>query len=110
MGDLRRRPIRRTKASKAVSEMQRRSIEQGTDAMTPLEIEAEIAAVRDALLDRITLNPDQCGGRPCVRGMRIRVSDVLELLAEGQSHEEILEAYPYLELDDIAACLRYAAR
>ena len=62
------------------------------------------------LLDRITINPNQCGGRPCIRGMRIRVTDVLDLLAEGQSQEEILEAYPYLEPDDIAACLRYAVR
>ncbi|HEY3568996.1 MAG TPA: DUF433 domain-containing protein [Thermoanaerobaculia bacterium] len=61
-------------------------------------------------LDRITINPSQCGGRPCIRGMRIRVTDVLNLLAEGQSQEEILAAYPYLEPDDIAACLRYAVR
>lgn len=64
----------------------------------------------DDLLDRITVNPNQCGGRPCIRGMRIRVSDVLDLLAGGQRPDEILEAYPYLEPDDIAACLRYAAR
>ena len=62
------------------------------------------------LLDRITINPNQCGGRPCIRGMRIRVTDVLDLLAAGESHDEILAAYPYLEADDIAACLRYAAR
>jgi uncharacterized protein (DUF433 family) len=62
------------------------------------------------LLDRITINPNQCGGRPCIRGMRIRVTDVLDLLAEGQSQDEILEAHPYLEPDDIAACLRYAVR
>jgi uncharacterized protein (DUF433 family) len=62
------------------------------------------------LLDRITINPNQCGGRPCIRGMRVRVTDVLDLLAVGQSQEEILEAYPYLEPDDIAACLRYAVR
>jgi uncharacterized protein (DUF433 family) len=62
------------------------------------------------LLDRITVNPNQCGGRPCIRGMRIRVTDVLELLAAGQSQEEILEAYPYLELEDIAASLQYAVR
>ena len=62
------------------------------------------------LLDRITTNPEQCGGRPCVRGMRIRVVDVLELLAAGQSPDEILADYPYLERDDIAACLQYAAR
>lgn len=62
------------------------------------------------LLDRITINPNQCGGRPCIRGMRIRVTDVLDLLAAGQSQDEILAGYPYLEADDIAACLRYAAR
>jgi uncharacterized protein (DUF433 family) len=62
------------------------------------------------LLDRITLNPNQCGGRPCIRGMRIRVSDVLDLLAAGQGQEEILAGYPYLEPADIAACLRYAVR
>jgi uncharacterized protein (DUF433 family) len=62
------------------------------------------------LLDRITINPNQCGGRPCIRGMRIRVSDILDLLASGQSLDEILESYPYLETEDIAACLRYAAR
>jgi uncharacterized protein (DUF433 family) len=61
------------------------------------------------LLDRITINPHQCGCRPCIRGMRIRVTDVLDLLAEGQSQDDILKAYPYLEPDDIAACLRYAA-
>ena len=63
---------------------------------------------RRQLLDRITINPNQCGGRPCIRGMRIRVIDVLELLAAGQTHAEILADYPYLESDDIVACLRYA--
>jgi uncharacterized protein (DUF433 family) len=62
------------------------------------------------LLTRITLDPEQCGGRPCVRGQRIRVSDVLELLAAGQTASEILSEYPYLEADDISACLLYAAR
>jgi uncharacterized protein (DUF433 family) len=62
------------------------------------------------LLDRITINPEQCGGRPCIRGMRIRVTDVLELLATGQTSAEILADYPYLEPEDITACLRYAAR
>ena len=57
------------------------------------------------LLDRVTINPDQCGGRPCIRGMRIRVSDVLDLLAVGESQSEILRNYPYLEPEDIAACL-----
>jgi uncharacterized protein (DUF433 family) len=63
-----------------------------------------------ALLDRITVTPDPCGGRPCIRGMRMRVSDVLELLAAGESTDQILAYYPYLERDDIAAALLYAAR
>ena len=62
------------------------------------------------LLARITFRPEQCGGRPCVRGMRIRVADVLSLLAAGATEAEILEDYPYLEHEDIAACLLYAAR
>jgi uncharacterized protein (DUF433 family) len=62
------------------------------------------------LLARITLDPEQCGGRPCIRGLRMRVSDVLELLAAGQTAAEILAEYPYLEPDDISACLLYAAR
>ena len=60
-------------------------------------------------LDRITFNPKQCGGRPCVRGMRIRVMDVLDLLAAGVSESEILEDYPDLQIEDIRACLQYAA-
>ena len=59
--------------------------------------------------ERITFDPQQCGGRPCIRGMRVRVKDVLELLAAGVSEKEILEDYPYLEAGDIAACLEYAA-
>ena len=62
------------------------------------------------LLDRVTINPEQCGGRPCVRGTRIRVTDILELLAAGENPTQILAEYPYLEAEDIAACLRYAAR
>ena len=60
--------------------------------------------------ERITVNPDQCGGRPCIRGLRIRVSDILELLAAGQAREQILADYPYLEAEDITAALLYAAR
>ena len=59
--------------------------------------------------DRITFNPNQCGGRPCIRGMRIRVKDVLDLLAAGVPQAEIIEDFPYLEPDDIKACLNYAA-
>lgn len=68
------------------------------------------AASSAPLLERITINPQQCGGRPCIRGMRVRVIDVLELLAAGETHEQILIDYPYLEADDIAASLLYAAR
>ncbi len=60
-------------------------------------------------LQRITFNPDQCGGRPCIRGMRIRVKDVLDMLAGGATEAEILESYPYLEREDIQASLEYAA-
>jgi uncharacterized protein (DUF433 family) len=58
--------------------------------------------------DRITTNPEQCGGRACLRGMRIRVVDVLDLLAAGLSHEEIVEELPELEPEDVAATLLYA--
>jgi uncharacterized protein (DUF433 family) len=61
------------------------------------------------IFERITVNPKQCGGRPCIRGMRIRVSDVLDLFAAGLSAEEILEDLPDLEMDDITASLSYAA-
>jgi uncharacterized protein (DUF433 family) len=60
--------------------------------------------------ERITINPKQCGGRPCIRGMRIRVVDVLDLLAAGLSREQILEEMPDLEEEDIEASLRYASR
>lgn len=59
--------------------------------------------------DRITFNPRQCGGRPCIRGMRIRVRDVLDMLAHGATTQEILRDYPDLEAEDIRACLAYAA-
>lgn len=62
------------------------------------------------LEERITVNPRQCGGRPCIRGMRIRVSDVLDLLAAGLTREEILDEHPDLEPEDIEACLRFASR
>ncbi len=62
------------------------------------------------LLKRITINPEQCGGRPCIRGMRIRVTDVLDLYATGLSAEQILEEMPDLEADDLKAALLYASR
>ena len=58
---------------------------------------------------RITFNPRQCGGRPCIRGMRIRVIDVLDLLAAGLTREQVLEELPDLESEDIEASLRYAS-
>jgi uncharacterized protein (DUF433 family) len=62
------------------------------------------------LLERITIEPDKCGGRPCIRGLRIRVTDILEMMADGASPEQILRDFPYLEPDDIKAALAYAAR
>ncbi len=65
--------------------------------------------MNSSLLDRITVEPGKCGGRPCIRGQRIRVTDVLGLLGAGASHEEILEDYPFLEENDILAALEYAS-
>ncbi len=62
------------------------------------------------LLNRITIEPGKCGGKPCIRGMRIRVSDLLEMLGEGVSMEEILADFPDLEREDILASLQFAAR
>jgi len=64
----------------------------------------------DEVVARITHNPAQCGGRPCIRGMRIRVSDVLDLLAAGLTAEQILDEMPDLEAGDLKASLVYAAR
>jgi uncharacterized protein (DUF433 family) len=61
-------------------------------------------------LSRITIDDAQCGGRPCIRGMRMRVSDVLDLLSAGAPFDEILNDYPYLEREDILAAIEYAAR
>lgn len=62
------------------------------------------------LSQRITIDPEQCGGRPCIRGMRIRVSDVLDLLGNGLTPEQVLEELPDLEAEDIRASLLYASR
>ena len=61
-------------------------------------------------IPRITMNAAQCGGRPCVRGMRIRVTDVLDLLAAGFDMEGVLRELPDLERDDVTACLKFASR
>lgn len=62
------------------------------------------------LEERITFESGKCGGRPCIRGYRLRMSDVLDLIASGASNEEILEDYPFLEPDDIKAAVTFAAR
>jgi uncharacterized protein (DUF433 family) len=61
-------------------------------------------------IERITVNGEVCGGRPCIRGLRVRVKDVLDLLAAGATREEILVDYPYLEAEDITAVLEFAAK
>lgn len=61
------------------------------------------------LVERITVNPEQCGGRPCIREMRIRVVDVLDLLAAGLSQQQVLEELPDLEAEDVSACLKFAS-
>jgi len=61
------------------------------------------------LADRIPVNPKQCGGRPCIRGMRIRVTDVLDLLANGLTPQQVLQELPDVEPEDIQACLKYAS-
>lgn len=73
------------------------------------DVALKITIEQQLRLSRITLNPQQCGGRPCIRGMRIRVTDVLGLLASGLSFDEILEEMPDLESEDILACLQFAA-
>lgn len=59
------------------------------------------------MIERITVNPEQCGGKPCIRGMRIRVTDVLELLASGLSQQEVCDDLE-IEMEDVQACLQYA--
>lgn len=75
-----------------------------------MEPKATGQGAENELLKRITINPKQCGGRPCVRGMRIRVSDVLELLAGGLTPEQVVDELDDLEPDDIKACLTFAAQ
>ena len=62
------------------------------------------------LAERITVDPEQCGGRPCIRGMRVRVTDVLDLLANGLTPEQVLSELLDLEADDIRACFQFASR
>jgi len=74
-----------------------------------MRIKQQEATMNRQRLERITLESGKCGGRPCIRGYRIRVSDILSLLGAGASHAEILEDYPFLEDEDILAALDYAA-
>ena len=62
------------------------------------------------LADRITVDLEQCGGRPCIRGLRIRVSDVLDLLASGLTPEQVVAELPDLDLEDVRAALRFASQ
>ena len=64
---------------------------------------------RQSLLERISIDPEICFGKPCIRGTRIWVSLIVEFLAAGNTEEEILEAYPYLEHEDILAAVEYSA-
>ena len=66
--------------------------------------------MNEQLLARITIEPGKCGGKPCIRGQRFRVTDLLELLAADASFEEILRDYPFLEREDILAAISYAAQ
>ncbi len=65
--------------------------------------------MKTKLSERITLEAGKCGGRPCIRGQRLRVTDILSLLSSGASHQEIIADYPFIENDDILAALEYAA-
>lgn len=67
-------------------------------------------SIMSDLLKRITIEEGKCGGRPCVRGLRLRVTDVLDMLAAGESSDSILAQHPDLQAEDILACLAYAAR
>jgi uncharacterized protein (DUF433 family) len=71
-----------------------------------ISIEGEHMAI---IAERITVNANQCGGRPCIRGMRIRVTDVLDLLANGLTPQQVLEEMPDLAAEDIQACLKFAS-
>ncbi len=66
--------------------------------------------IGEHLLSRISTDPGICGGRPCIKGTRMRVSDLVELIAHGAKHSEILDDFPYLVADDLVAALLYAAR
>jgi uncharacterized protein (DUF433 family) len=66
--------------------------------------------MKHSLLDRITINPDICHGKPTIRGLRYPVDSMLELMASGMTTKELLKDYPDLEKEDFLACLEYAAK
>jgi uncharacterized protein (DUF433 family) len=74
----------------------------------PFGNRGSLCRMKTELLKRVTIEPGKCGGRPCIRGMRIRVADVLDLLSAGASSEEMLKDYPDLEREDILASIEYA--
>lgn len=73
-------------------------------------VSEKLTDMESDLLSRITIEPGKCGGKPCIRGKRMRVTDLLDLLAADAPFEEILRDYPFLERDDILAAIAYAAR
>jgi uncharacterized protein (DUF433 family) len=77
-------------------------------AVAYIKVLAHLSVVN--LLERITVEPGKCGGQPCIRGKRMRVTDILDLLSNGASHEEILADYKFLEPEDILAAIAYASR
>ena len=83
-------------------------VSQGERKLGKAALQSHIVVVN--ILARITIDPEQCGGKPCIRSMRIRVKDVLEMLGSGMTELEILTEFPYLEADDLRAAQLYAAR
>lgn len=79
-------------------------------ATSKLLLSTHVKSARLVRMERITTNPEQCGGRPCIRGMRIRVVDVLDLLSNGLTPQQVLQELPDLEPEDIQAALKYASR
>ena len=87
-----------------------RFVIERADKLSSRESQKHSAYSAMPLLERITIESGKCGGRPCIRGTRFRVVDMMELLAAGASHEEILTDYPFLEPADIQAALLYVAK
>jgi uncharacterized protein (DUF433 family) len=103
--------LKRTPASTLFAQIGTRRDALGSDGGLELSlVRSDVSGGEMSAIDRITVDPTVCGGRPCIRGLRIRVKDVLDLLAAGATREEILADYPYLEPDDITAVLEFAAR